>query len=84
MDLLVGGAFHPKLLQNGLRIRGLLDATPPPLKQVADVEVVWQPAKIFRRDRLKTITVECDIEQYTTPIAVSSEMEAWLQGDRER
>jgi multidrug efflux pump subunit AcrB len=54
-----------------------------PLKQVADVEVVWQPAKIFRRDRLKTITVECDIEPYTTPIAVSGEMDAWLQGESE-
>ncbi len=29
-----------------------------PLKQVADVEVVWQPSKIKRYDRLKTVTVE--------------------------
>ncbi len=52
-----------------------------PLKQVADVEVVWQPSKIFRRDRLKTITVECYIESYTTPIAVSNELDAWLKGE---
>jgi multidrug efflux pump len=52
-----------------------------PLKQVADVEVVWQPSKIFRRDRLKTITVECDVTPYTTPIAVSNDLDAWLQGE---
>ena len=28
-----------------------------PLKQVADLEVEWQPSKIFRRDRLKSIKV---------------------------
>jgi multidrug efflux pump len=52
-----------------------------PLKQVADIEVVWQPSKIFRRDRLKTVTVECDIEPYTTPIAVSNALDAWLQDE---
>ncbi len=52
-----------------------------PLKQVADVEVVWQPSRILRRDRLKTITVECYIESTTTPIAVSNELDAWLQGE---
>jgi multidrug efflux pump subunit AcrB len=50
-----------------------------PLKQVADVEVVWQPSKILRRDRLKTITVECYIEPYTTPIAISNALDVWLQ-----
>jgi len=52
-----------------------------PLKQVADVEVVWQPSKVFRRDRLKTVTVECYIEPYTTPIAVSNALDTWLQGE---
>jgi multidrug efflux pump subunit AcrB len=28
-----------------------------PLKQVADIELVWDPARVFRRDRLKTVTV---------------------------
>jgi multidrug efflux pump subunit AcrB len=49
-----------------------------PLKQVAEVEVVWQPAKILRRDRLKTVTVECDVTDKVTPIAVSEEMDKWL------
>jgi multidrug efflux pump subunit AcrB len=52
-----------------------------PLKQVADVEVVWQPSKILRRDTLRTVTVECDIEPSTTPIAVSNALDAWLEGE---
>ena len=50
-----------------------------PLKQVAEVEVVWQPAKILRRDRLKTVTVECNVTDEVAPIAVSQEMDEWLK-----
>jgi multidrug efflux pump subunit AcrB len=53
-----------------------------PLKQVADVEVVWQPSKILRRDRLKTVTVKCDVTEETTPIKVSGIMDSWLAGER--
>ena len=37
-----------------------------PLKQVADLDVVWQPAKILRRDRLRTVTVEAGLESGVT------------------
>jgi multidrug efflux pump subunit AcrB len=33
-----------------------------PLTQVADIEIVWEPAKILRRDRLKTITVGAQVK----------------------
>lgn len=49
-----------------------------PLKQVADVEVVWQPARIFRRDRIRTVTVECDIDESVTAIGISSLLGEWL------
>ena len=50
-----------------------------PLRQVANVEMTWQPAKIFRRNRLKTVTVESDLEpgalgQFT----VNRQIEPWL------
>ena len=32
-----------------------------PLKQVADLEVEWQPAKIYRRNRLKSVEIFSDI-----------------------
>ena len=50
-----------------------------PLKQVADVEVVWQPSKILRRDRLKTVTVQCDVDLDVPPIPLSMEMDEWLR-----
>jgi len=53
-----------------------------PLNQVAEVQVVWQPAKILRRDRLKTVTVECDVTDEITPIAVSQEMDNWLRKEK--
>jgi multidrug efflux pump subunit AcrB len=53
-----------------------------PLSQVAGVNIVWQPAKILRRDRLKTVTVECDVTSQTTPIAVSQELDQWLKKEK--
>ncbi len=49
-----------------------------PLKQVADVVVEWEPSKIFRRDRLKTITIQADLEDGYNAIAIADELDAWL------
>ncbi len=49
-----------------------------PLKQVADLEVVWQPARILRRDRLKTVTVQADLVPNVTAMEVNAELEPWL------
>ena len=53
-----------------------------PLKQVADIHVAWEPAKMHRRDRLKTVTVKCDVTKDVTPIAVAMQMDEWLQQER--
>ncbi len=50
-----------------------------PLKQVADVEVVWQPSRILRRDRLKTVTVQADVAGGVTAFAVNAQLVPWLQ-----
>ncbi|MFQ6115130.1 MAG: efflux RND transporter permease subunit, partial [bacterium] len=50
-----------------------------PLKQVADIEVVFQPAKIHRRNRLKTVTVDADIMPGSNAIAISRQIDKWLQ-----
>ena len=49
-----------------------------PLRQVADLEVVWEPAQIHRRDRLPTITVESGLQAGTTAMDVTSMIEPWL------
>ncbi len=49
-----------------------------PLKQVADIHVEWQPAKIIRRDRLNTVTVRSDVFQHDMAIAISKVTDEWL------
>lgn len=49
-----------------------------PLKQVADLEIEWQSPKILRRSRLKTVTVKAEVEPGVVPIALSREVDKWL------
>jgi multidrug efflux pump subunit AcrB len=52
-----------------------------PLKQVADIEVVWQPAVIFRRDRLKTVTVQSDVDLGVSPVETSFAVDKLLRAE---
>ncbi|PCJ47480.1 MAG: acriflavine resistance protein B [Gammaproteobacteria bacterium] len=49
-----------------------------PLKQVADVEVVWESATILRRDRLKTVTIGAQIDLSITADEAFEELRPWL------
>ncbi len=49
-----------------------------PLKQVADIEIAWQPALILRRDRLRTVTVKADITHDVTALGVANKIDVWL------
>ncbi len=49
-----------------------------PLKQVASVEVAWEPAQILRRDRLQNVTVSCALEAGFTANEVFAAIEPWL------
>jgi multidrug efflux pump subunit AcrB len=49
-----------------------------PLKQVADIEVVWQPAKILRRNRLKQVVVSAGILPNATAISIFEAIRPWL------
>lgn len=53
-----------------------------PLKQVADLEVAWQPAKVRHRDRLRTVTVAADLDPGFTAIAVNKQLVPLLERDR--
>lgn len=55
-----------------------------PLKQVADLEIEWQPSIIRRRSRMKTVTVKAEVEPGTLPIPVSREMDEWLKEESRR
>lgn len=43
-----------------------------PLQQVAGVEMLWEPSKILRRDRLRTVTVTAGVEPGTSASQVVS------------
>lgn len=50
-----------------------------PLKQVADIEIAWQPGKIMRRGRVRTVTVQANIEQGANAMAISQQIDGWLK-----
>ncbi|MDH3744611.1 MAG: efflux RND transporter permease subunit, partial [Acidobacteriota bacterium] len=52
-----------------------------PLKQLADLEVAWQPANIRRRDRLRTVTVAADLDPGFTAIGVNQTLVPLLDQD---
>ena len=50
-----------------------------PLKQVADLRLIWEPAKILRRDRNKSITVGAQLVGNATAIEGFSKVTPWLE-----
>lgn len=50
-----------------------------PLKQVADIRVVWQSAQIQRRDRRKTVSIESGVSGGMTASATNAELRPWLE-----
>ncbi len=49
-----------------------------PLKQVADLEIVWEPGKIKHRYGVKTITVTSQLQEGATAAAIVAELTPWL------
>ena len=62
----------------GLNVYSQVTGRSVPLKQVADLEVVWQPAKILRRDRLRTVTVQAELKPGVTAAATMAQFQPWL------
>ena len=50
-----------------------------PLRQVADIDLVWEPAKILRRDLYRTITVSSDLVSGYTARDVTDKLVPWLK-----
>jgi multidrug efflux pump len=55
-----------------------------PLSQVADVVVVWEPSKVLRRNRLKTVTVSSELDPGVTPSQVVAGLRPWLAEEEGR
>lgn len=53
-----------------------------PLKQVADLNIEWQAAKILRRDLTRTISVTSGVESGYTAGRIMSRLTPWLEGQQ--
>ena len=65
-----------------LNIFSQLTGSAVPLKQVADIDVTWEPAKYLRRDRLATVTVSAALEPNFTAVEVINQLDPWLQEEQ--
>ncbi|MDJ0656006.1 MAG: efflux RND transporter permease subunit [Xanthomonadales bacterium] len=54
-----------------------------PLSQVAEPKVYWESAKIKRRNRLRTVSVESLVAPGTTAFEVNQALEPWLREQEE-
>lgn len=50
-----------------------------PLKQVADLNIKWQAAKILRRDLTRTISVMCRLKSGYTAAEITDQLAPWLE-----
>jgi len=62
-----------------LAVYSQINGNSVPLTQVADIKVVWQSAKILRRDRLKTITIGGQIDNSITANQAFKKLIPWLE-----
>ena len=51
---------------------------PVPLKQVADLELVWEPSQILRRDRYRTVTIKSQLTPGANAAAIAAQLAPWL------
>ncbi|MCP4600653.1 MAG: efflux RND transporter permease subunit [Proteobacteria bacterium] len=50
-----------------------------PLKQVADLDLVWEPSQILRRYRYRTVTVRSELHPGANAAQIASELGPWLE-----
>jgi multidrug efflux pump len=53
------------------------------IRQVADARIVWEPSKILRRNRAKTVTVESSLVPGVTATEVNDTLIPWLEQQRD-
>jgi multidrug efflux pump subunit AcrB len=78
----VGFDRHDISMIEGLNVYAQLTGQSVPLKQVADVAIVWQPAKVLRRNRLRTVTVEASVGAGVTATEVERRLIPWLEHEK--
>lgn len=62
----------------GLNVFSQLSGRSVPLGEVAEINVVFEPAKIMRRNRLETVTVQAELLPSFTATPVIARLTPWL------
>ncbi|MBM7624546.1 efflux RND transporter permease subunit [Sporohalobacter salinus] len=55
-----------------------------PLKQVADINVTWEPTVVHRKSRLSAITIKADTKEGITTAEVNSQLRPWLEKEKDK
>ncbi|MCP5144924.1 MAG: efflux RND transporter permease subunit [Gammaproteobacteria bacterium] len=63
----------------GLTVYAQSSGLSVPLKQVADIDVVWEPGKVLRRDRTRTVTVGAQLVGDYTAAEGFAALQPWLE-----
>ncbi len=74
------GETDPSQLES-VRVYSQQTGTNVPLAQVADLDLTFQPSRVLRYDRKRTVTVQADLAPgtETTAFAVANRLDPWLQ-----
>jgi multidrug efflux pump subunit AcrB len=78
----VSGERHDIGMLETLNVYSQATGKSVPLKQVADIEINWQPAKIKRYNRLKTVTVEAGLKSGVTATEINNVLKPWLEEEK--
>jgi multidrug efflux pump subunit AcrB len=54
-----------------------------PLKQVADINIVWESAQVFRRNGIKTVTLGAQLQEGATASQAFKELTVWLEKEKQ-
>ncbi len=64
---------------DSLSVFSLATGQSVPLNAIANVEVVWEPSQIRRRDRLQTVAIKANLDPGVTAAAVNAQVIPWLK-----
>jgi multidrug efflux pump subunit AcrB len=77
----VADSFDPGAVA-GLNVYAQATGRAVPLSQVATVAVVWEPSKVLRRDRTRTVTVSAGVTEGVTASDIVDQIRPWLEAQQ--
>jgi multidrug efflux pump subunit AcrB len=64
---------------DSLNVYSPVSGSSVPLKQVADLELQWEPSRILRRDRFRTVTVRSHLQPGANAATIALQLQPWLE-----